>query len=353
MEEAVKAQINVHKSKINVDQSKIKVRGVDKIRDLFYKILLAAAVAFSVGAAAEAAVVDRIVAVVNDEVITLSELNRVFEPYRDRFDARYRGNDRNKALDEAKVAILNQMINNILMEQHAKKAGITVSEGEVKEAMADIRKQRNLSEEELLKLLEMEKIKPGAYEKEIRDQLMRMKLIGREIRSKAVATDGEIGEYYQKHRKDYEGEESIRIQQILLLAAGDAPPGVKAKIRADAEAIHKRLLAGEPFGALCAKFSQGPGAEEGGDIGYIERGAILPEIEGVAFSLPLNKISDVIESPIGFHIIQVTDRRGAGAKSIESVREEIKAKIDREKTEKKFEEWLTDLREKSNVEIRL
>ena len=80
---------------------------------------------------------------------------------------------------------------------------------------------------------------------------------------------------------------------------------------------------------------------------------ILPEVETVAFSLPLNQISGVIESSVGFHIIQVIDRRGAGIKAIESVREEIREKIDQEKMEKKFGEWLEDLRTKSHIEIKL
>ncbi|MHB8829416.1 MAG: peptidylprolyl isomerase [Syntrophales bacterium] len=329
------------------------IHKADKWKPCFWRVLLAAVFALSFCALAEADVIDRIVAVVNDEVITLSDLNRAFAPYQDKFDAGYRGNEREKALDETKRGLLNRLVNDILMEQEAKKTGISIQQGEIEAAIADLKKQRNLSEGEFRSLLEQEKMTLEEYKKDMRGQLIRMKLIGRDIRSKVVATDGEIGEYYQKHREEYEGKESIRIRQILLLVSGDASPGVKAKTRAETEAIHQRLLKGESFAELCAKFSQGPGAEEGGDIGYIEKGSVLAEIEAVAFSLPLNKISDVIESPVGFHIIQITDRRGAGAKTIESVREEIKAKLEREKMEKRFEEWLQRLREKYNVEIRL
>ena len=80
---------------------------------------------------------------------------------------------------------------------------------------------------------------------------------------------------------------------------------------------------------------------------------MLPEVESVAFDLPLNQISPVIESPAGFHIILVIDRRGAGLKSIASVREEVREKLDMEKVEKKFEEWLRALRMKSYIEIKL
>lgn len=318
----------------------------------FRQSLLAAAVIFSFAAAAQAAVVDRIVAVVNDEIVTLSDLERAFEPYRGKFEATYQGNDPEKALYEAKKEILKHIVDNMLMEQEAKRTGISVSSAEVEEAIADMLKSRKLSQEELLKALAAENLTMDAYKKDIREQLIRMKLIGRDIKAKVVATDEEIGAYYLEHREEYEGQESVRIRQIFLPAGEDATTEEKDKIRAEAESIHKRLLDGEPFEILCAKFSKGPGAEEGGDIGFIEKGAILPEIESVAFALPLKKISGVIESPAGFHIIQVTDRRGAGAKSIEALREEIKAKIDREKTEKKYGEWLKKLREKSSVEIR-
>ncbi len=318
----------------------------------FRQSLLAAAVIFSFTAAVQAAVVDRIVAVVNDEIVTLSDLERAFEPYKGKFEATYQGNDPKKALHEAKNEILNHIVDNMLMEQEAKRTGISVLPAEVEEAIADMLKSRKLSQEELLKVLARENLTMDAYKKDIREQLIRMKLIGRDIKAKVVATDEEIGAYYLNHREDYDGRESVRIRQIFLPTAEDATAEEKARTRAEAQSIHARLLAGEPFEALCMKFSKGPGAEEGGDIGYIEKGTILPEIESVAFALPLHRISDVIESPAGVHIIQATDRRGAGAKSIEAVREEIKAKIDREKTEKKYGEWLKKLREKSSVEIR-
>jgi parvulin-like peptidyl-prolyl isomerase len=302
---------------------------------------------------AQAGVADRIVAVVNDEVITLSELNNAFEPYQERFTANYQGADREKALGETKLTLLNRMIDNLLMEQESRKTGITVRSEEVTDAINDMQKQRKISPEEFLKAMQREGITLDVYRKDIRDQLMRLKLIRRDIKSKVAVTDEEIGEYYRKHREDYDGKEAVRIKQILLLLPKEVNSAAKEKLRADAAAIHKRLLNGEPFELLSAKFSQGPAAAEGGDIGYIEKGMIHSEVEDAAFSLPLNQISGVIESPVGFHIIQVVDRRGAGLKAIEHVREEIREKIDREKMEKKFGEWLVELRKKSHIEIKL
>jgi len=315
------------------------------------KTVLAGVAAVFLSAAVQAAVADRIVAVVNDEVITLSEWNNAFEPYQERFEASYQGPDREKARAETKLVLLNRMIDSIVMEQESRKTGIAVRNEEVTDAINDIQKQRNLSQDEFRKALERDGITQDAFRKDIRNQLMRMKLIRRDIKSRV--TDEEIGEYYRKHLEDYEGQESVRIKQILLPLPKEGDPAVKEKLRADAEAIHKRLMNGEPFEQLSAKYSQGLAAAAGGDVGYIERGIVHSEVEDAAFSLPLNQISGVIESSVGFHIIQVVDRRGAGLKAIGSVREEIREKIDREKMEKKYGAWLEELRKKSHIEIKL
>jgi peptidyl-prolyl cis-trans isomerase SurA len=317
------------------------------------KAVLVGVMAAFLNVVVHAAVTDRIVAVVNDEVITLSEWDNAFEPYRERFDASYQGPDREKARADNKLILLNRMIDNLLMEQEARKTAITVRNEEVTDAINDMRKQRKMSEDEFSKALEREGMTLDSYRKDFRDQLMRIKLIRRDIKSRVAVTDEEIGEYYRRHREDYEGKEAVRIKQILFALPNEADSAMKEKLRADAEAIHRRLMNGEPFDQLSARYSQGPEAATGGDIGYIEKGMILHEVDDVAFSLPLNQISGVIESSVGFHIIQVIDRRGAGFKAIENVREEIREKIDREKMEKKFGEWLDELRKKSHIEIKL
>ena len=104
---------------------------------------------------------------------------------------------------------------------------------------------------------------------------------------------------------------------------------------------------------VAAQLAQGHAAATAGDLGFLERGSMLPAVESVAFSLKKDEISNVIESPVGLHIIQAVDRRGAGIKPIETVREEIKAKLEEEKIDKKYEEWIKELRKKSLIEIRL
>jgi peptidyl-prolyl cis-trans isomerase SurA len=315
--------------------------------------VLAGMAAMFLCVSAQAAVADRIVAVVNEEIITLFELNKAVEPYQAGILASTMGADREKLLAESRQNLLNRMIDDLLMDQQARRAGLTVSDDEVSNAFKEVLARRNISQADFRKVLDREGITMDAYRKGVRDQIMRMKLIQREIKSKVAISDEEIGEYYRKHREDYEGTEAVRVRQIFLPLPKEEDPALKAKVQAEMGEIHKRLLNGEPFEQLSAQFSQGPAAAMGGDIGFMEKGMILPEVEEVAFSLPVQQLSGVIESSVGFHIIQVIDRRGAGFKAIESVRAEIRERLDMEKMEKKFQEWLDTLRGKSHIEIKL
>jgi parvulin-like peptidyl-prolyl isomerase len=298
-------------------------------------------------------VVDRIVAVVNDDIITLSELDSSFQPYQKRIDAGYKGPDKDKVIADGHSKILSRMIDNRLIEQRSKKAGIVIKDDEVMDTIKDLLGRKSIPMAELTKTLEQEGTTLEAYRQDMKEQMTRMRLLRRELKTKTLVSDEEIGEYYVKHRQEYEGKEAVRIKQILILLPQNASRAMKIKLNADAEMIRKRMVDGESFDMLAVQFSQGPSAATGGDVGFLDKGTMLPEVDDRAFRLSKDEISEVIVSPVGFHIIKVLDRRGAGIKPIDVVREEIKAKLEEEKMEKKYEEWIVDLRKKSHIEIKL
>ncbi|HNY50228.1 MAG TPA: peptidylprolyl isomerase [Smithella sp.] len=300
-----------------------------------------------------AEVVDRIAAVVNDEIITLSELNAAFAPYEKNIENTYKGKDKDSVIRQTREAFFQRMIDGILIEQEAKKAGISVKDEDVMNVIQGMITKQKISMDELMKNLAREGSSLETVKKEIRSQIIRMKLLKKEVRDKIIITDDEIGEYYNKHRHEYEGKESVRIKQLLLLLPVTASPDEKRKLKNEALRLRERIIKGESFDALTAQYSQGPAALQGGDVGFIEKGTIIPEVETVAFSLPPEQISDVIESSMGFHIIKVIDKKGAGLKPIAVVREEIQDRIENEKLEKKYEEWISSVREKAHIETRL
>ncbi|MBN1614759.1 MAG: peptidylprolyl isomerase [Deltaproteobacteria bacterium] len=300
----------------------------------------------------QAEIVDRIVAVVNEDVITLSEMNDAFDPYRQRIVSTVQEKDREKILDEARATMLGKMIDNLLIEQEARKAGIIVKDDEVMEVINNIMDRRNLTMKDLAALAEKEGMTLDAYRKEMKIQIARSRLVMREIKSKITVSEEEIGEYYRRNLLNYEGKEAVRIKQILITSPETLDEKARKRRLSETEAIRQRLLGGEPFEVLAATYSQGPAASSGGDLGFIDKGSMLPEVEAMAYKLARGEISPIIESSIGFHIIKVVDKRGAGVKPIASVREEIKAKIENEKMEKKYDEWIEELRKKSHIEIK-
>jgi len=302
-----------------------------------------------------AEVVDKIIAVVNDEIITLTEFNTAFEPYLKNIEDNYKGKDKGAIINQAKEAFLKRLVDNLLIEQEAKKAGmgIVIKDEEVMDVIRDMMAKKKSNMEDFKKNLAREGNSLESLKKDIRSQMMRMRLLRREIKSKVIVSDEEIGEYYNKNRQDYEGKEAVRLKQIFLAIPAKADKKTKAKIKEEAGQLRKRVLAGESFELLAVKYSQGPGAAQGGDIGFIEKGTIIAAVESVAFNLPMEQVSEVIESGIGFHIIKVVDKKGAGLKPIAAVREEIKTKIEDEKLEKKYEEWITSIRKKSFIEIKM
>ena len=309
-----------------------------------------------ISAPAAAGVADRIVAVVNGEVITLSELHRAFAPYAAHIEANYKGPDKEAFLKQGEAAFLQRMIDQILIEQEAKKPGVgiaAVKDEEVMGMVKDMLAKNRLTMQDYLKKLAEEGKTLESAKQEIRGQMLRMRLLRREVQSRILVTDEEIGEYYDKHREDYEGREAVHIRQIFLPVPEGADSGARDRVRAEANQLRERILKGERFEVMAARYSKGPAAAEGGDIGFVERGVMMPEVEKAAFSLPVGEVSEVLETEAGFLLLVVVDKKGAGLKPLPVVRDEIKAKIEDEKVNKKYDEWMAELRKKSFIDIRL
>ncbi len=306
-------------------------------------------------AGAGADITDRIVAVVNSDVIVLSELNEAFHPFQKRVEEGYRGGDKAQVLEQAKRQLLRSLVEGRLIEQEAQRLGIKLAEEDVMKLLRDMLGRRQMTMEALTRSLEKDGLSFEDYLRDFRAQVIRMRVLTREVRSKITVMEEEIGAYYREHQSEYEGKEAVRLRQILIRAPEGMPAGEKDKLRAEAAVIVQRLKSGESFDALALQFHRGSPAlaGPGGDLGFVERGTMLPEVDALAFRMEIGAVSDVIESPLGFHIIQVLDRKGAGLKPLETVREEIREKIEEEKMSKRYEEWIEALWKKSHIDLRL
>ncbi|MEA2014242.1 MAG: SurA N-terminal domain-containing protein [Thermodesulfobacteriota bacterium] len=296
---------------------------------------------------------DRIIAIVNDEVITLSELNTTLQAYMERIESIPQGVKQEEIVAQARVAAMNNLIDTMLIKQEAARLKIVVTDENVTKTIDGMLDEQNMSIEKLKEALSEEKTTFDEYREEIRKNLITRRLIQTQIRSRITIDEKEIGEYYSKHRDKYEGKEATRIQQIFLVKPKGCNKSTRLKLRFKARKILKELKNGKSFGLLVEEYSQGPAVNSRGDLGFVEQGMMFPEVDFAISKLKRGESSGVIESPVGFHIMRVIDKRGAGIKPVEEVRAEIVEIIGGEKVKNKFEGWLKELREKSLVEIKL
>ncbi|HSM74701.1 MAG TPA: SurA N-terminal domain-containing protein, partial [Desulfobacterales bacterium] len=222
---------------------------------------------WALGAAA-GEVVDRIVAVVNDDVLTLVELDQAIQPYRNKLGTMgYSPDKERQMLFKVREDILNQLINEKLTDQEIREANISVSEGEVDAAIERLKAARFLTEEDLQAALARDGMSLEDYRRRVRDQLLRTKLVNRQIKSKIVITKEDVKAYYEQHRDQFGGERKYHLRNIIMQVPPSAGEQEKQAVFRAMSAVHAKLKAGESFEALARQYSQSPMAGEGGDLG--------------------------------------------------------------------------------------
>ena len=316
-------------------------------------IFLAFAFVFLFPAAIQAEVVDRIVALVNDDVITLSEVEETGKILFEEIKKTTPPADRPAQMKKARDQVLEQLIENKLLEQEIRERKIAVSDRDVDNAIEDIMHSNKLTENELKTALAKEGLTYSAYREKLRNDLGKMRLINREIKSKVVIQDEDLRNYYQSHLQEFTDPVEVKVQQIFLPVPQDATEEKVAQIRKEVLAILERARKGEDFSELARKYSKGPQASAGGILGYFKRREMLPELDAAAFTLKPGQISDLVRSPEGFHILRVIENKGGTPKPFDEVRGKIRAQMTQEQAEKKFHAWMKELRAKSYVEKRL
>jgi parvulin-like peptidyl-prolyl isomerase len=301
-------------------------------------LLLAAALFGPSRPALGAKLEDRIAAIVNSDLIMLSEVKRELAPERARLEKQYRGEDLSRRLQMAEAMALTAMIERRLQLQEAKAKSVEVGDQEVKQAVKQLIQQGEKIDE-----------KDPASMKSVRDQLTLLRVVDREVRSGVMVADPEMKRYYQEHRDRFALPEEYTLSQILIKPRSSDDVG---DAKAKAGDVMTQLKQGTSFEDLALQYSDGPTASRGGRLGLVRQGELLPAIErGVANLVP-GGISDVIESPEGLHIVRLDDKKPKQFRPYEEVRQEIQALVFQQKSEDMFQAWLADLKNKAYIEIK-
>jgi peptidyl-prolyl cis-trans isomerase SurA len=301
---------------------------------------------------APAVVVDGVAAVVNGEIITLLELEKAG---RLALEERLRAApaaDQERVRHEVLAGVLDQLVLVRIQSQRARQGGIQVSPAEVDAAIANIREENRMSEEVLARLLQEQGVAPEDYRRDIEDQIRQSKLVQHEIRSKVTATDAELSAWYWEHRSEWSRPEKIRIRHLLVpVPAGAAADEVEAA-RARAKALYDRATGGTDFAALVREQTPGAAADSDPVSGEMTRGELFPALEAAAFALPVGGVSEPVQSPAGFHLVQVAEKTLAYEPTLEDIRPSIEQKVIERKTREHYDAWVKQLRSEAIVEIR-
>lgn len=298
-------------------------------------------------------VVERIVALVNNEVITLSELEETGRTLFGQVKQATLPSEREEKLKKARAEVLDQLIENKLLEQEIKRKKIEVPDRDVDQALGDIMKQNHLTENELKMALAKEGMTFSRYRQHIRDDLGKVRLVNWEIKSKIVVKEEDLKKAYQENLEEYTDPVEVKVQQVFLSVAPEAAEEQVAAIRKEAQSILERARRGEDFAQLARDYSRGPESREGGVLGFFKHKELMPELEEAAFKLPPGELSEPVRSKGGFHILRVLERKGGEPRPFAEVQNRVRDKILETEVEGQFKEWMKALKAKAYIEVRL
>ncbi len=309
---------------------------------------------FSLGGA-RGEVVDRIVALVNNEVITSSELEETGRRFFDQVQQSTSPLEREGKLREARKAVLEQLIENKLLDQEIRSKKIEVPDREVDAAIREVMDHNHITENELKKALAKEGLTYSYYRQHVREGLGKMHLVNREIKSKIVIKEEELRKTYNQNLKEYTDQLEVKVQQIFFPVPQPlwATEEKIIAIRQEAQSVLEKARRGEDFAQLARNHSKGPEAAEGGVLGFFKLKELRPELEEAAFKLKPGELSDLIKSPEGFHILRVMERKGGAPKPFAEVQDKIRDEMVQAEAERQFREWMKALRARAYVDVRL
>ena len=302
--------------------------------------------------AAEAAVVERIVAVVNEDIITLYDIETLMRPALNNLKAQGLSPERERQVTaNLRSEMLDNLINIKLTEQEVKRYKITVTEEEIDNQLRQIKQRRSLTDEALRALLAQEGLTPEEYRKELKLQIQRTKLVNREVKSKVVVTQAEIQAYYEKNRSKYGGGTQYYLWNLFV----KLPPNPIPMERQTAQALLDEALAelkrGRPFEELARLNAEGTKGIQGSELGLFRTDELTPQLREVVRSLKPGQVSSIIESDFGYQVVYVQRIQETAGKPLEQVESEIQETLFRETVDSRFITWLADLRKRSHIKV--
>ena len=303
---------------------------------------------------ARAELVDRVAAVVNNDVITLSEVEKRAAPELARIDQETGGAERGQKRAAAMKRTLDTMIDEKLVDNELKELKVTIGDKEVDAAIDEVKKSYNLNDEQLQQAVAREGYTLAEYREQMRKQIGRYKLISEKVRKNVKVSDADVQTEYDRMTRA-EGEDyEVHIRHILIAVPRNASQAQVEQARRKAAAV--AVEAREPgvdFAELAKKRSEGSSSSDGGDLGFFKRGTMVPEFERVAFNLKTGEVSEPVRTQFGWHVLKLEEIRKLGMKPLAEVRPEIEERLRRAQADRLTSQYMETLRNAAVVEKKI
>jgi peptidyl-prolyl cis-trans isomerase SurA len=294
-------------------------------------------------------VTDRVLAIVNNDAITLSEIQEAIAVYR------YENRDRaTESSDQLIQQFLTRMIDSRLQVQEAEREKIVIDEAEIDEELADRIKKMNMkNKEEFEAALKAQGIPMAAIRKRIADELRRGRIVSRKVRLRISVTEDEVSQYLEANRPKLETGLAYHARHILVLPETGAEDAAWENARVRAEILRTQLLQGADFAELAKQHSRDASARDGGDLGTLKRGELAQDIETQILSLSPGQISSPYRSALGYHIFRLESKETLEGEGLARVRAQIREILFREKFDTRLDAWLKEIKQRAVIDVRL
>lgn len=309
---------------------------------------------------ARSEVVDRVVAIVNDDVITLSELEEEAAPLYTSIAKNKGGESLLDSLEQARGVTLDNMILQKLITQKSKKYKLSVTEEEITQTLARMKEKADEEGFDFQQRLAMSGMDEESYRKRLGTQLLQNKLLSFDVRSKIVITDDMLKTYYDKTYTTKVEEGTYYLLQIGFswkTDPSDDPNTVheaKTKAKTYAERIRKLALGGQDFKELARKYSELPSAADGGDLGTFTLDDMADAMRAAIQPLKAGEISEIIETPTNFQFYKLlagkADATTVSTVSFDEVKEKIRNTLYEEQLKGAYDSWVKELKENAFIQ---
>jgi len=305
-----------------------------------------------------AEIVDRCVAVVNNDTITLSEVNEVGKPLFQRIIKQVPSNQRSEALAQARKSVVEKLIDKKILFQEAQKYKLSVSDQEVDLALQRILDKNHTSMKQFLTEIATMGLNEASYKEDLRDQILSSKLVNIEVRSKVIIPEEKIIDYYDTHYTEQVSDGGYYILQIGCSwdhdQEGKALQAAQEAARKKAERVHSLAVNGKDFKKLAREYSDLPSAVDGGDIGVFQEDEMAAYMRKTVTKLSPGQISAIVETPSGYQIFKLLSSQDGQIITkvpYASVKEEIRETIYQQEMQTLYKEWIKKMRNRAYIKI--